>query len=456
MPHRRQRYWKAEAKGEAKLLRTALNVRKRSKKLKLALIGAGQRGMIYAQYAYEQKGIEITAVAEPDELRRESAKNILNIPDERVFKNTDDFFKAGKLADALIIASMDRDHYGHAMKALDLGYDLLLEKPISPDPKECMDIAKKARETGCLVIVCHVLRYTTFFSTIKQLIDSGKYGKVVTIQHNENVGSYHIAHSFVRGNWGNKEKSSPIIMQKSCHDFDILCWLTGSNIKTVASFGDLTYFKEENAPKGSTERCVDCPHKEDCNYSALRAYLPIRGNWPATVLGVDQSEEGLMKAIKEGPYGRCAFRCDNNVCDHQVTIIGFENGVTADFSLSGFTTAMYRTINIMCEKGEIRGNDLTNTIEVTGFPANSTEEFETEIFHPSIVTGAHGGGDVCLMEDFLSILENKNSNPDSKSAVDKSIESHIGAFAAELARVNGCVIDVDELKEKIMKGEVKM
>ena len=343
---------------------------------------------------------------------------------------------------------MDKDHYKQAVRALQLGYDLLLEKPISPNIAECMEIWKEAKKNKRKVIVCHVLRYTNFFSEIKKILDSKELGKIVAIQHNENVGNYHIAHSFVRGNWRNSEESSPIIMQKSCHDMDILTWLVDSEAKRIASFGTLAHFKEENAPEGSTERCSTCSIGEDCHYNAYRAYLPVRGGWPATLLGSDQSEEGIRKALETSPYGRCVYHCDNNVCDHQVTLIEFKNGVNASFVLSGFTNRMNRTLKIMCEQGEIRAEDEGCIIEVTKFNANAVEKTEKKIIRAELVGGAHGGGDVLLMEDFLAELE--NNSEDSRTAIDRSIESHVMAFAAEEARVTGKVVDIDEVKERFM------
>jgi predicted dehydrogenase len=212
--------------------------------------------MIYSEYAFRSEKTDIVAVVEPNDNRRMTAADKFHIPKERQYVSADDFFLEGKLCDAVIIASMDRDHYKQVMRALELGYDILLEKPISPDPKECLEIQKKADDKGCKVIVCHVLRYTNFFATIKEIIDSKELGKVISIQHNENIGNFHIAHSFVRGNWRRSDLSSPLIMQKSCHDMDILSWLVGSEAKRISSFGSLRYFKEENAPKGSSDRCL--------------------------------------------------------------------------------------------------------------------------------------------------------------------------------------------------------
>ncbi len=415
--------------------------------MKLALIGAGQRGMIYAEYAYFKKNVEITAIVEPHDERRKIAAEKFNVKEENCFTNVEDFYAKGKICDAIILATMDKQHFDHTMAALDVGYDILLEKPVSPDPKECVLISEKAKKLGKKIIVCHVLRYTRFFSKLKEIIDSGELGRVVAIQHNENVGNFHIAHSFVRGNWRRKDETSPIIMQKSCHDMDILTWLVGSEAKKISSFGSLSHFKPECAPEGAAKRCLDCK-VETCQYNAVKAYMPVRGGWPAVLLGSDQSEEGIMKALETSPYGRCVYHCDNDVCDNQVTIIEFKNGVNVAFTLSGFTNRMCRTLKIMCEYGEIRADDLTEMIEITRFNSNSVDETNQRVIRVEKVDGFHGGGDSLLMEDFIANLEDNSS--DSKTAIERSIESHIMAYAAEESRVTGTVVDIDEFKKKLM------
>jgi len=417
--------------------------------MKLALIGAGQRGMIYAEYAYFKKGAQIAAIVEPHAERRKAAAEKFHIADELCFTCVEDFFAKGKLADALILASMDKDHYAQTMAALDCGYDILLEKPVSPDAKECLQIARKAKELDRKIVVCHVLRYTNFFSKIKEIVDSGTLGRIVAINHSENVGNFHIAHSFVRGNWRRSDQSSPIIMQKSCHDMDILAWIVGSEAKKIASFGSLRHFKEENAPEGSAARCLDCKVADKCQYHAVKSYLPVRGSWPATLLGPDQSEEGIMKALETSPYGRCVYRCDNDVCDHQVTIIEFKNGVNVNFTLSGFTNRMCRTIKIMCEYGEICADDDGDVIEITRFNSNLNDQINKTVIRTAQVEGFHGGGDSSLMEDFISSLEGKTA--ENRTSIEQSVESHIMAYAAELSRVTGKVVDIDELKAELQK-----
>ena len=413
--------------------------------MKFVLIGAGQRGMIYAKYAAE-KGHQIAAVAETDETRRRIAGEAFGIPEEFRFADGKSLLARDKLGDAAIIATMDRDHYAEAIPAMEKGYHLLLEKPISPDPEETLAVEQAAERTGRHVTVCHVLRYSPFFRALKDAAAGGKIGKVITIQHNENSGNFHIAHSFVRGNWRRSDLSSPLIMQKSCHDMDLLVWLAGSGCESVASFGDLTYFRKENAPEGSAERCCDCPLKDSCRFSAYRCYLPVKGSWPALVLTEDQSEEGLLEAIRTGPYGRCVYRCDNNVCDHQVTILRFNNGVTATFNLSGFTNKMTRTIKIMGEDGEIRASEADNEIEITRFAPNGAAEPETEIIHPETSESGHSGGDSGIVEDFLAILSGKAGK--SSTEIHESVESHMMACAAEEARLSGSVVRIADFRKR--------
>ena len=373
--------------------------------MKIVLIGAGQRGMIYAKYARE-KGHEITAVAETDASRRAIAGDLFGIPADRRFTGGEELLSQPKLGDAAIIATMDRDHFREAIPAMEKGYHLLLEKPISPVPEETLAIEEAAVRTGRHVTVCHVLRYSPFFRELKKAVTDGKIGRVITIQHNENIGNYHIAHSFVRGNWRRSDLASPLVMQKSCHDMDLLVWLADSRCESIASFGDLTYFRAENAPEGSAERCCDCALKDSCRFSA--------------------------------------YRCDNNVCDHQVSILRFKNGVTATFNLSGFTNRMTRTIKIMGEDGEIRASEEENVIEITRFAANGMDRYESETIRPEVTLSGHSGGDSGIVEDFLDMLNGKADS--SATDIHESVESHMMACAAEEARVTGSVIRIDDFR----------
>ncbi|SCG82026.1 N-acetyl-D-glucosamine kinase N-acetylglucosamine kinase [Proteiniborus sp. DW1] len=308
-------------------------------KIKVGLIGAGQRGKdVYGNYALiHPEHIEFVAVAEPNEIKRKEFSEKHNIKPEYQFESWEEFFEKEKFCDAVIIATPDRVHFEPAKLALEKNYHILLEKPMSNDPKEVMELGKLAEKNDKVFMICHVLRYTPFFSTIKSIIDSGEIGDIMSIQHNENIGYFHFGHSFVRGNWRNSDLSSPLMLQKSCHDMDILLWLVGADCTKIASFGELSYFKKESKPENAGDRCVNCQIENQCPYSAVQLYYNNVGRWPTTAICEIQTIEEVKKAVAEGPYGRCVYECDNNVVDHQSTILEFANNVTATFNLSAFT-----------------------------------------------------------------------------------------------------------------------
>lgn len=413
--------------------------------MKYVVVGAGSRGMTYGQWAFDHD-IEIAAIAEKRPDRLNNAGKKWSVPPEKLFSDASELFSLGKIADAAIIATLDRDHYRHVIQALHCGYDILLEKPISPDPLECVEIEKTANRLGRRITVCHVLRYTSFWGMIKSVLDSGELGKIVAVKHSENIGAFHMAHSFVRGNWRNDRLSSPIIMQKSCHDLDILLWLTDAHCTKVAAFGGLAYFRKENAPAGSSDRCCSCYVAETCRFDARKAYLPVLGQWPADVVCLEQTREAMEDALRTGPYGRCVFRCDNNVCDHMSILIEFDSGITATFSLTAQTSACHRNIHIMCEQGEIEADDEKGQIVVRNHVSSQADTFAERVLNIRTNGSGHGGGDDGIMADFTA---NLTGTAESRSSISRSVESHLMACAIEHSRLTGKVVDMSEYKNTL-------
>ncbi|WP_106496219.1 Gfo/Idh/MocA family protein [Lentibacillus sp. Marseille-P4043] len=405
------------------------------------VIGAGDRGArAYAPYALEYPNeLKIVAVAEPNKERRIKFKDTHGLPAKNCFSSWQDMMDRGKIADIAIICTLDRFHFQPTIKALELGYHVLLEKPMSPDPKECIEMARVAKKYNRQLTICHVLRYTEFWSTIKKVISDGKIGKVASLQLNENVEVMHMSHSFVRGNWNNKEKSSPMILQKSCHDMDIISYILDKKCERISSYGSLMHFKEENAPKDAPGRCLDgCPAELECPFHAGRYYLGEGRGW-ARKFTEDTTREGIIKALHETPYGRCVYQSDNNVVDHQVVNMEFEDGATAIFSMCGFTREQTRIVQIMGTKGEIRGNMEENSISIYDF----LTKHETIIKFDNPVSG-HGGGDNGIVRTFLREID-KVGETESVSSAAGSLRSHLMAFAAEKSRLNsGSSIELDD------------
>ncbi len=421
------------------------------KKLTLALIGAGERGAnCYAPYA-KLHGYEVAfiAVADPDQKRRDTFAKAYNVPEGGLFDSADAFFAQPKCADAVLICTQDSQHYAHAVQAIERGYTLLLEKPLSPSPRECLELERLATAHGTTVVVCHVMRYTPFFRKIKELIDGGAIGELVNITHTENIGYWHYAHSYVRGNWHVTKDSSPLILAKCCHDMDILAWLVGSRLQSVSSFGDLKYFNEQHAPEGAPQRCTDgCPHQSECPYYAPKMYLQDDIGWDTiwSCLGGDRSYEARLKALKEGPYGKCVFHNDNDVVDHQIASMRFENGVTVAFTMSAFNNACDRTIKIMGTKGEIRASMDGNIVEVSEFGQGIMGGNVTQ-YHINHGSSGHSGGDEGIMEDFVRVLKDGKANTNLLS---QSVHSHIMSFATEESRLTGKTVNVREYEQSIL------
>lgn len=423
-----------------------------TKTLTVALIGAGNRGQGYTNIMSESNRFKVIAVAEPVKEERDYIKNKHGIKDEMCFDSWEQLLARPKFADVVIIATTDRMHYAPAMKAIELGYNLLLEKPAAPTAEECVAIANAAKRKGVKVLVCHVLRYTPFFGKIKQMIDEGKLGKVLSIHHMECVGNIHQSHSFVRGNWGNAEKSAPMILAKSCHDVDMIQWLIGSPCTSVQSYGALSYFKRENAPEGAPERCIDgCPYAETCHYNSVKLYLEDEKNlWfrEAATKDKNPSNERVERALRETQYGKCVFKCDNDVVDHQVVNMEFANSAVASFNMCAFTYNG-RFIRVMGTEGELTGDGDRNLIEYFSF---KTREHETISTSDKLMTGSitdgHGGGDrgiVNTLYEYLTV----GCKSDLLSEIGISTENHLIAFAAEKSRLEHRVINMDDYKKEI-------
>ena len=420
----------------------------KSQKKKVILIGAGLRGNTYSKIGQNIGLFEVVAIAEPIKARREFIAKRHGVSEENLYESWEALLARGKIADAAIIATMDRDHFAPTMAAIEAGYDLLLEKPVSPLPEECRAIEAAAKKKGTQVLICHVLRYTPFFRALKKMIDSGRVGRVINIEHTEGVGNIHQSHSFVRGNWGNSERSSFMLLQKSCHDMDILQWLIGKECKRVQSFGSLSYFKKENAPAGSPEYCIEgCPCADTCPYNAVKVYLETDSEWFRTAVTqkFDPTSEDLEKAIRTTNYGKCVFKCDNNVVDHQVVNLEFEDGVICSFTMSAFNMGG-RKLKIMGTKGEIIADAAKPTFIYKNLETLKTEEIsiEDQICNDTI-TGGHGGGDTGIMYAFYDMLCGKISP--ELSNIEISVKNHMIAFAAEVSRLEGRVVSLEEFNK---------
>jgi len=396
----------------------------------IAILGLGARGTMFSKIA-KANGYTITAVCDINAERRKDAITMFDVPTENCFEKAEDMFTQGKLADMLVISTLDNTHYEYAMKAMTLGYDILLEKPIALTLCEVEEIGEEAKRLGRKIGVCHVLRYTPFYAKMKELIDSGIIGKVMNINQTENVGYYHYAHSFVRGNWHNSKETCPMILAKCCHDFDLILWLTGKSCMAISSFGALDYFKIENEPQGAADRCKYCK-AENCPYNAYKIYEQYY-TWVKQPNGVEFTPENAKKVLDDNTtfYDKCVFRCDNDVVDHQMVNMVLEDGVLAHLTMQGFSEQVYRRTQVCGTHGELNGVFEEGKITVSIFGGETKEVY----IRVDDELSQHAGGDGKLFLDFAKFVELKNYD-EFRTEIDKSVESHKLAFKAEESRLN--------------------
>lgn len=430
------------------------------RKLKAVLLGAGNRGMIYADYALSfPERLEIVAVVDTDKTHRDEAKIKYSLSSDVTFSEIDDFLKAKIAADFVINATMDAAHYGTTMKLIAAGYSILLEKPVTNCKKELLEIQQAANVRGIKIIVCHVLRYTPFYRTIKELIVSGAIGRVLTMELNEHVEISHFLDSFVRGKWSNeKECGSSFLLQKSCHDTDLICWLHNeAEPKNVSSFGSRSLFVPQNAPKGATEFCYNCPHNNVCLYSAQKVHLELDRmpfqTWEGLEKPIDKiTREEKEEYLKHSRYGKCAYNSGGDINDRQIVNIEFTDGVTACFTMVGGASRGGREIFIVGDKGEITGFLEDDKFILRKFRREPDYGYDEEIIdvksrianHTENAT--HSGGDCVLMQDAVNYFDNGTKSV-SITDINDSVNGHCLVYVAEEARKENKIVDFSGFKD---------
>ncbi len=438
------------------------------KTIKCAILGFGGRGRGYGNYLKEED-TEFVGIIDNNPFVLQDAKEMLGLSDDKLFLTLDDFLAKKPACDFIYNATMDLFHYETSIKILNAGYNMLLEKPVTANVEELLEIERLAKEKGCTVLVCHCLRYTPFYRKIKEIIDSGEIGKVMNLQLNEHIWQGHFVNAFVRGKWRNeKECGSGLLLQKNCHDTDLMCWLNNSTQPVeVASFGNRSYFTPANAPEGSTEYCWNCPKKDECSYDAYKFQLKLdccpRYTYPTSVFPKpleEVTEEEKREYLKTSEFGKCVYKTDMDIVDKQSVIVNFANGSTASLNSVGGTTRPGRYIHVICEYGEILGHTEDGKITYRKFNKDAVNEkyrgdeymyTDTEIIPmtesmDSAVDIGHYGGDFYLIQDLLKLLRGEGTSV-SLTALEDSINSHLVVYAAEKSRREKKIVTIEEIRD---------
>ena len=409
-----------------------------SRPVLFAVIGAGNRATKYLEYARRNpERLQLAAVVETNELRRRSFARSFGLDEKYCYAHYDDFFAAPRCADAVLITTPDDAHYDPAVKAIRAGYHGLLEKPIAQRLSECLEIARLAREYGVRVGVCHVLRYHPYFEKIREVVASGDMGEIISVNHTVSVGLDRATHSYVRGLFRNERDSNPILLAKCCHDIDFLVWLTGKRCRKVSSFGALRWFREENAPAGSAARCIDCGVEPGCPFSARNLYYERR-DWIANfdVREGQTLDDAILEELRTGLYGRCVYRCDNDVADHQIVAMELEDLSTISLTMDVFTMDDFRKTCIRMTGGEIDGDE--RRLRIRRFRTGYERIYD---FTETLGKPFHAGADLRLVEDFLRAVNDPSYR--LLTSIEASIESHRICYAADRSRATGEIVRLE-------------
>lgn len=445
----------------------------KSKSVRIGLIGAGARGELNLATLVKRHPdrMEFIAVAEAHDERREHFVNKFGLDRKFAFRDWRELVAAKVPLDGLINALPCRFHYESTLAALRAGYHVFLEKPMALTPGQCVHLVREAKARGLILMVSLQSRYNRIYSRMRKLFDDGSVGRLMAIDCAENIGYWHFILSYVRGIHHLQSYSHSFVMAKGVHDLDLVSWFAGAPATKVSSFGGLDFFREENAPPGAPERCIDgCPVFDTCEFNAVKQFIdPGKPDIPwqlftgmsaraakdyllnprfrtlAAVILHDISRENREKAVAETINGRCVFRCENDVVDHQTVSVEFENGVVASFLLNAFSVLWERTLNLHGTQGELRSADFSGRLELRTF--NPGRVRKERIRYHGII---HGGGDEKIMLAFADTLL-KGNDKDSLASAARCLESHLVCFAAEHARVSGEVVDMRSFRAEAEK-----
>jgi len=336
-------------------------------------------------------------------------------PDIRVCKSTDELVRMDEL-DWIFIGSFNAMHIEHAVPAINAGKHVFCEKPLATTKQDCLDILEAHRSHAAQSFgVGFVLRYSKFYRTIKEWIDQGKLGDLISMEFNETLHPQHGAS--MHGNWRRKvEWSGPMILEKCCHDMDLMHWLTGSKPARVASFGGLNFFKPEYADH---DKLYD--KGED---------------------GFGFYERGLASGYAVGLENNIdPFSADKDTIDNQVAIMQLENGANVSFHYCMHAAQTERRFYMLGTRGSIRANVLTGTVEY------SPVGWERRVESVQPISGdGHGGAEQPMTKDILACMFDGVPMP---TTVEDGVTASFISLGIDESRVSGGVIDMNSYWESM-------
>lgn len=395
--------------------------------VRIAAIGLGNRTCKYLRYVAEHQDIAtLVAVVDPDMSKAGETGRDFNLPSDCCFESMDALVASRMEIDACIIGTPDIYHHELAVKAMRSGWHVLLEKPMGQTPGQCLDIVRTSSGTGKMVTVCYVLRYHPYFMKLKEIADDASLGRMLSIRHTERVGKDRLAHTFVRGPWNMKEMNTTVFFTKCCHDVDFVLWLSGGDVRSVKSVKGKRIFTADDAPEGSSRRCLDCSIEKTCPYSAVDLYLRRR-DWIKgfAALPGESQEDTIVRMLENSRYGRCVYHCpENDVVDSQSVLLEMESGVKAEIIMDCPTDETNRVTVIDCENAVISGDE--SFVEVKYKDSGRTEKYD---FRWTESLGYHAKADFHVVREFIEAIH--EGHLQTRTSCADALQSHLICFRAD-------------------------
>lgn len=377
-------------------------MKKSKKEIGVAIIGAGGRSGLTKFLWSCGKNVKLKSIYDPDKSVMIERLKAIDQEDAKMCSTYQEAIKTEGV-DWVMVFSPNCYHREHIEAAFKAGKNVFSEKPLATTIEDCQGIFDAHKKSGLLFATGFVLRYSPIYRKVKEILDSGIIGKILSIDANENVTPAH--GSYIMKNWRRYTKyAGPHILEKCCHDLDLINWLTCSIPSKVASFGDLNFFKPENARFGKK-------YNDQFNIT-----------WA-------------------DPHGeKCAFKSDKDIIDNQVAIMEFRNNIRVMFQATLSNAIPERRMYFSCTEGTMIAELYAGEVKYKRIDSS-----ELITYRPS-GPDLHGGGDRIIME---SLYQSMINDTEPECSGEEGLESSVTALAIDKARIEGKVFDLEKVWKKL-------
>jgi predicted dehydrogenase len=356
-------------------------------RLRMAIVGTGDRGSFtWGQdvvKAYSDL-VEIVGLCDINRKRVEAAKKLIGI-NAPTFVDFDRMIQETR-PDTVMVTTVDGTHYRYIVRGLELGVDVMTEKPLCTDEQQCQAILDAQKKSSKKVTVTFNARHAPEAKKVKQLLLEKAIGDVISVDFHEYLDTSHGADYFRR--WHRlRENSGTLLVHKASHHFDLANWWLDSKPVEVTAFGDLKFYGHNNSFRST--HCRVCPFKQQCKF-----YWDVTQNPQYVQLYTDcESEDGYLR---DG----CVWREDTNIYDTMSVVVKYENGVLLSYTANTYLPYEGQAISINGSRGRLDYNE----VKANGFTNNEVRL--TRTFGKSEVVkdletsraGGHGGADSSIQD----------------------------------------------------------